>query len=912
MAEATFKIWQGTPGGYAERTPYIAGFEFAQPTRVDGLRCVHHYLSQMAELSYRLEVWQRGRWIRVRDRRNVALVYPGFMFPLTYEHRFRERPVGKVRIVYERPVQFCCYRLEVLCGDQVVASDAPEPVLEQGNRFGTFYDDAWRTLMAETVASVGQVEDQDRFAAMRDRFTKLHFDRRDHVAETILRRGEPELRDMEEFLPRIRFGSTVIGVPGQPGGNIRVDWNHALLCEPAKNSPEPNNDPYFYFRKRVVFLVSENSVPYGANRDRFSGLKLLRGYLPCVSSRYRHEGVDYRLETFAHDPGSRGPVTFVRMRSRNMSTRERTAQFAARIEKYVFHEPPPVIGLRDPHIVCENGRPILGASAPLHEAQRRFAWARTLAPGESHEVWLAFCPSVYANPGPLPTPMSAACYAQARREMQEYWQTLLRPAVRIQAAEPTLNRWYATSLVQLLLLTDTPNGYLYYGTGCTYDHALYYIESLHGAFALAKLGLDTPGKRCQEGFYTNPYYDHENNPVQQATGKLYYQVKPFRNWACYFAHLTYLYTGDTAWLREMAERLLPRMEALIEEIESTGKGILPPGYFGGDVHDREVYAILADIQACLGLHAFGRLLAALDDPRARRFREYEPVYRQRVLDAMEQTRAQSVWGRPSYTLVLDPHETGYLGERLEAVMDNTLSAYLGLFWSMLLFTDVFARHESQLAEIRDFYENSGAFLAGLLRIHGLQVDNTYVYGYRRDLLLRGEKDRFLQSLFADVTANCTEHFQSSEHWIVVPDKDWGAVEEKHRIGVSEALVGSLRSLCDMFYLEELSNVEPTGTVFIGRGVPDRWHTGTRGFGVRNARLVGGQIDIRYTPQDHGKHITLAVHARGLKRDKQFRIRIPQPDGRLPSAFTTTAVACESGEELIVTTRRSFRITFAYM
>ncbi len=403
----------------------------------------------------------------------------------------------------------------------------------------------------------------------------------------------------------------------------------------------------------------------------------------------------------------------------------------------------------------------------------------------------------------------------------------------------------------------------------------------------------------------------ENNPFTQKTGKEYFQVKPFRCWASYFIYMTYQYTRNRSWLAKRICQLSPRMESLLREIRSSGKGILPPSYFGGDVYDKKVDNLFYDIQACFGIHALGRALQVLGNSRARCFLDFEREYRKRILALLDKTVMKTSWGTDIYTFILNPKASGYFRNKVEPPFDNVLTGYLAIFFRMLLFTGFFKSHEEQRKKIAQFLREGGNQLGGLLHLWCLQAGNTYHYGYRRDLLEQGEKDRFLQCLYADVGANCTRHFQGSEHYIVIPDKDWGAVEEKHRIGISELLVTNLRSLCDLFYIEEFDNTELTGIIQIGAGVPDRWFTGQKPFGVSDARLVEGRLDIRFRPLKN-RRVIVDIKLDGLKEARKFRIRVPAPNGKKPVHINCDLPTKRNPGEICMIAASSFRVEFVYL
>lgn len=914
MQLAELKIWQKGPvTAFASPEPYIIGFEFRKPARVDGLRLVNHHMNQMVSRPYHVEVRRKGRWKIVRDSMTQNQVYPAFMFPKSQTHRFAPVVAEAVRIVYDYPYYVYFYRVEALDEDRILASVDPregeEPEAKKG--FNLFWENLWQTIMRDTVESYSREDRPNRFAAERKRLLSCYFDVRDRVADEILRKGEPRLEDIRRYFPPIRFGSTVVGFAGEPANNIRVDWNHALLCEPIKNNPEPHNDSQFYFRKQIRFVVGKDGSAYGKDRDAFSGTQLLEGYLPFVSSNYRHDGVRYGIELFTHRLNGMGTVTLVRLRMRGEGKKKVSAVMGFEVNKFLFGQNPPPFKLANGQAVMEGEEKIVVASRPLRQEGNRFVFQAELRAGQAAEMILVLRPSVYADEqSRLPARVNGKLFASAQRLFLADWRKVFERATGLDAPEPVLNNWYRSNLALLLLMTDRKNGYLYYGTGCTYDHSLYLFESPHGPFTLAFLGLDREGLRAAEGLFTNPYFMQDDNPYRQKTGHEYFQVKPFRCWASYFVYLTYLYTRDRAWLKKRVDQLFPRMEALLKEIRSTGKGILPPSYFGGDVHDKKVNNLFYDIQACFGLQAFGRALQALGDARARRFLDFERPYRQRILKLMDRTIMKTAWGTDMYTFILKPQASGYFRKAIDPPFDNVLVGYLAIFLRMLAFTAFFHSHKKQREKIIQFLKAGGNQLGGNLRLWCLQCGNTYHYGYRRELLLRGEKDRFLQCLYADVGSNCTRHFQGSEHYVIIPDKDWGSVEEKHRIGISELLVTNVRSLCDLFYLEEFDNVDPTGGVLIGAGVPDRWFAGRKSFGVRNARLTGGRLDVQFQPLKN-KRVVVNVRLDGLKNPRSFRIRIPKPDGRKPVRVNCDLQIERGAREVCVIAETSFRVEFVY-
>lgn len=826
------------------------------------------------EKSYSLEVWHKEDWLKLQDTLHVKEGVPYNLGEVIWTHKFRPVRTSRIRLFARwwpdsMPV---AKRISAWSGRQRLAVEEPPPDPKlKGTPEDSLraFHDHWRTIATAAERAIVPDTETRKYERFLERIRLLAENIKDVAGQEILAKGEPTFRGPRKYFPPISFASTVIGMPGHLGRS-RVDWNSALLMDMDRRKKLLHSDWKTHFERMIFFAVGPEAEPYGTRLSAYRNLRLEKGYLPIVHSRYFSEGIEYSSCVFAwgNSVEGKGDVdNFVRFKMENQTACKKGATLWIKLRRFPFESKPSPLSI-DP-----TGRRLLegGKTSALfsHRIKRAgkdsFRIDLALPSGGSREALIKI-----PSGGPRATVEDSDAPEPVLRKARRFWAEFLESGAVLDVPEKRVRDAYRATRIALFLSTDNTKNLIHYGSCSLYDGTLYYIENPHACVALAELGYHREAQMYLAGM------DHLPEFVDPKYSD-YFQQPGFRGWWPYYVNECYRLTRDKRWLAARIDSMRRKADAIVtaRHKELGRKGLMPKSYYGGDVSDAKVDALISDIQACLGVQSVGLALEELGDQKAaQQYLDEANDHHRAIEKAMKSSIVRRKGLPEAFPFMRDFKKSRY-GPDLEPVFRSPIFSYVNIFASIILSTWFFKPDSCYARIMMNFMENGGGIILGMVRVFGRQFDNTYGYGYLKNLLQNGHKDKFLLGFYSNLAINYSRLFQAVEHWDFFPHEKYGLVEGKMLLNVCETHTMTIRAIHNMFVLADEDLGRATGIVRIGMGLPDAWLKTGRAVSLRNVRTPLGKMSVCYLLQ--GKHLNIDIELEGNPRE--CLVRVSHPDRR---------------------------------
>jgi hypothetical protein len=495
--------------------------------------------------------------------------------------------------------------------------------------------------------------------------------------------------------------------------------------------------------------------------------------------------------------------------------------------------------------------------------------------------------------------------------------------MKLDVPEPGFNAIYKNLLAQALIITLDGPSQVKYGS---YSYEDYFgIEEGWPAVALGQYGHSEAAQQILKAMLAPELMDKNNYHHQYRNG-----LEPW------YAVTAYRLSHDRAWLEGIAPELEAAAEWTIATIhanhDSRYPGILPRHAYGGDI-STPAFSLYSNVTCWRGLHDTALAFRELNRPDiADRYAREAEQFRKR-LEALITELADKA-STPVFLPMAFDIGNGAEHRDKEPAYDFLTPdvppaftwKYLGNFWNlfapMMLELKMFEPTDPRAAWIPDYMEQHGGILAGLARFT-LGLDQIYGKGYYESLLERGERDRFLTSLygvlahgmsqdlnsFPEVAGVYSLRLSNAALWREYRRNVWdwgfqGAVECEGQ--PLSAGPGMALQLLRMTVVRETSETRAQDTLRLLDGAPRNWfEPGTRIL-IENAPTFFGKVGLEVRTNDSGVSAVIRT-APGFK-SRQIVLRIAS--GRpLREVTVNGAVWKDFGpEEIRLPGTGQFRIT----
>jgi hypothetical protein len=367
---------------------------------------------------------------------------------------------------------------------------------------------------------------------------------------------------------------------------------------------------------------------------------LLDGYLPIIRTAWLDGGILYEQEAYAtwlwgmpasgQPPGDDPVIAMLQLRFTNLTAEPKSASLS--IQTLFDRQPKEQLALRGEWVCSSQGHWRLhfraNGAGRLSQRPPGLLYQLDLPPRAVHTVDLRL-PHLDLD-GQERERLEAISYPAEKEAVAAFWRRRIAQGAPIETPNETINNFYRTHLMHLLVINDREPGAERNAARCGGFH--YGNFSDEGCMAIENLerrGLHQEAERCLE------MYVHYQGSVplpgnfSSAEGVFYgangYEMGGYnRNhgWVLWCLAAHYRYTRDRAWLQRIAPALVKGCDWITRERQATLQpgtiqyGFLPSGSLE-DVTDYWTW-LATNAYAGWGFRAAAEVLAEIDHPQADR------------------------------------------------------------------------------------------------------------------------------------------------------------------------------------------------------------------------------------------------------------------------------------------------------
>jgi len=642
--------------------------------------------------------------------------------------------------------------------------------------------------------------------------------------------------------------------------------------------------------------------------------RILRGYLPVLETRFSRGPLDIHLEAFATCLGQSllaGPLpadteivcllrlTFVNQGdeplsvsqpfrfmtyaipgvaaiSRNLAHAVQNEQLRA--EKDLVWATGDKEYLRMTVDTAGQGELVSGAEGLTYRLQ--------LPAGASHSIVLKV-PFVCALTPKQVESLRAKEFSREQEEVIRYWEDRLRGASEILTAEPDLNDFCRSLLTHILINDDREVGSdRLMGRVSSFNYGNFSNETIMQVMELDRRGLHEEARRHLAVFlhYQGTVglpgnYQSKEGIFYGSGGYEHGGYNQHHGWVLWGLAEHYRFTGDRAWLLEIADRLIAGCEWVIRERQATkktdaqGKKVLEHGFLpAGSLEDVTDYCYWLSTNAFTyrGLAAAAQALAEVGHPDGPRLLQEAAAYREDLLAGFREAMIRSPLVRLRDGTYVPHHPSrlywrgrdfGWIREALEGSI-NLLTTLLDpqsqeATWILQDYEDnryLDAPYNYPLVNFDAHWFSRGGF--------SMQPNLLY---FPPPYLFRDQIEHFLRAFFNGFAACWRADLRAMTEHPLPTLADWAG---DHFKSSDESMVAMwLR----MMFIQEEGN-----TLYLGRGLPRAWLASDRGVAIRNAATYFGPVSLEMRPLDGGERILAQIEPPLRRPPEKVVVRFRHP------------------------------------
>ena len=413
--------------------------------------------------------------------------------------------------------------------------------------------------------------------------------------------------------------------------------------------------------------AEEIVLGFGLPQEEPGDRSILEGYLPVIRASWADGGLAYEEEAFAtwlfgdqhfEEPEGDAPVVaMVRLTMANLGPEPQTASLTltstAGRERQKALEPE-ALALRGDLVIARAARGDwvrelvdTGGAGDLTTSDSSVLYQIDLAPGAEHSV-VVKVPFVGLAEGEELARLRALSYDEERERVVTFWRERTMEGAQIETPNQTLNDFYRSHLMHMLVINDQEPGSDRRVARCGgFHYGSFPDEGCMAISDLDRRGYTQEAERCLE------LYVHYQGTVplpgnfQSADGVFYgsggYEVSGYnrnQGWVLWCLAEHYRYSRDRGWLERVAPALVKGCDWIARERQATmmplderdqddgsrpiDYGFLPTGSLE-DVTDYWTW-LSTNAYAYQGFRSAAEVLAEIDHPEAGRLAEEARAY----------------------------------------------------------------------------------------------------------------------------------------------------------------------------------------------------------------------------------------------------------------------------------------------
>jgi hypothetical protein len=527
----------------------------------------------------------------------------------------------------------------------------------------------------------------------------------------------------------------------------------------------------------------------------------------------------------------------------------------------------------------------------LRSREKGLTYEVTLAGGNGHTVYVKIPFTQLATPDELAC-LRELGYETEKARVVEFWRRRMAQGAQIETPNATLNDFYRTHLMHMLVVNDREPGTDRVIARCGgFRYGSFPDEGCMVISDLDRRGYTKEAERCLQ-----LYVDYQGTvPLpgnyQSAEGVFYgsggYEMAGYnrnQGWVLWCLAEHYRYTRDREWLERVAPALVKGCEWIIRErwatmkLDAQGKrpihyGFLPQGSLE-DVTDYWTW-LSTNAYAYLGLRSAADVLTEIGHPEGRRLQEEAAAYGQDLRVGFLEACVRSPVVRlrdgtwvPHFPSRLERRgrDMGWLREVLEGavhlvycglIAPNELAArwIIEDYEDNLFLSECYGYQPEDLE--RQWFSRGGFSMQPNLLILPL----LYLWRDEPEHYLRAYFNSFAAAFYPD-TRMLTEHpLPTLADWM---GDHFKTSDEANSI----------------YWLRLMFLAEYDDELFIGQAIPRAWFEEGKVMRVTRALTHFGETSLEIVSQVATGHIVVKLDPPRRNPPRQIRLRVRHPQ-RLP-------------------------------
>ncbi len=621
--------------------------------------------------------------------------------------------------------------------------------------------------------------------------------------------GDPTYESVSSHYPPMKFPREVIGLKDHPQ-DIGVPFDGSLQLQNFHTGNHLDREaPAAYFEigdpgKRLGWEI-------GSCQKR-----LLDGYLPIVICDYSEEGLLLEQTMFGY--------------SDRLDLKE---PLSALIRMKVSNPSPSSCEMKLRYYMQPQGHSI--------------EWDLFLKANEQKKLFL----KVPWDASSL-SEVDAPEFEDKLRIVKDYWRGNLSKGMSIEVPEPRVMEAYRAWLAYNFLNVDWEDpGFL------TPDGAGFY-DALYGYAACQYTRvLDAWGYREDAEKYL------ASNLARVRQDGLFFTHFGLPDTATMLLALAdhYRLTGDRAWLRsvapkmvKMCEWVMNRREADRAEAPELVKGMVFFQTYAD--YPTPTYSYFTDSCLCVGMETTAEVLREIgQDEDAEWIAKDAETYRREILRSMDEA-------------LIEKHGIKFLpvlpiSRELILQSDFQTDNYYGLLLSMMLEMDFFDPSGPRAQRLVDALEKRGGVTLGCLAWRG-GIDHAYLLGYLHNRLENNEPEKAILGLYGWMAYGMSRTTYS------------GVEINNHRVGDNHAtLPHSFSSTEQLRLLREMLVREEDNRLILGQAIPRHWLEPGKSVRIARCPTRFGKVDYSIEAKKDRMTVLLVPPARQTPGEVAIYLRHPQ-------------------------------------
>jgi len=669
----------------------------------------------------------------------------------------------------------------------------------------------------------------------------------------------------------------------EPEGDVFL-WENYIRRAPGRDTP------------RLGWEGGELRFKFGFPAVEPGYRAILEDYLPVIRTVWVVDGVSYEQEAFATwlladmltewVAGDDPAILMMQVRIHNLSDQPRTIAFP--VKSIINGQTVETLSVRGGLVVTDKGRLRLlidpGSKASIRSQSDRVIYKVRLPVGGSHTFFIKIPHLDLVDAGEISC-LRSLDYLAEKERVVAYWRRRIAAGTQIQTPNETINNFYRTHLMHMLVINDREPGADRNVARCGgFHYGSFPDEGCMAISDLDRRGYNQEAERCLE-LYVH-YQGTASLPgnFRSAEGVFYgsggYEVAGYnRNhgWVLWCLAEHYRYTRDRAWLERVAPALVKGCDWIIRERQATmQKGTIQYGFLpSGSLEDVTDYWtwLATNAYACWGFNAAVEVLSEISHPELGRLRQEALAFTQDLKAGFFEACARSPVVRlrdgtwvPHFPARQERRgrDFGWLREVLEGACHLI---YCGLVapdepaarWIIEDFEDNLFLSEQYGYQAADF-ERQWFHLGGFSNQSNLLLfPPLYLWRDEPKHFLRGYFNAFTSAFFPDTMTMCEHALPDLEHW-----------RGDHFKSSDEANSNSwLRLMFLAEYGEEL---------FIGQAIPRAWFEHGKTMQVKRAMTHFGETSLELISQVATGAILVRLDPPRRNPPKRIRLRVRHPEG----------------------------------